>query len=65
MIGDPVNEAARLTELAKSKPCRVLASAAVLDRARNGEASNWRLGESVQLRGRTEHTRIAEPVRDP
>jgi len=55
VIGDPVNEAPRLTELAKSKPCRVLASAAVLDRARNGEASHWRLGESGGVDGCVAH----------
>ena len=34
VIGDPVNEAARLTELAKTRPERVLASAAALGAAR-------------------------------
>jgi adenylate cyclase len=61
VIGDPVNEAARLTELAKTRDCRVLASSAVLDRARDGEANRWRIGESVHLRGRVEPTRVAEP----
>ena len=61
VIGDPVNEAARLTELAKTRDCRVLASAAVLDRALGGEAGNWCLGESVRLRGRTSHTQVAYP----
>jgi adenylate cyclase len=62
VIGDPVNEAARLTELAKSRDCRVLASSTVLDRAHNGEALHWHLGESVQLRGRTATTQIAWPA---
>lgn len=61
VIGDPVNEAARLTELAKSTDSRVLASAAALDRATDAEASHWRLGESVHLRGRTTPTQVAEP----
>ena len=42
VIGDPVNEAARLTELAKEKPGRVLASGAVLERAER-ERERWRL----------------------
>jgi adenylate cyclase len=62
VIGDPVNEAARLCELAKSRPARVLASAAILERAEGEEGGRWRLGESVSLRGRTEPTRVAEPV---
>jgi adenylate cyclase len=62
VIGDPVNEAARLCERAKRTPGRVLASEAVLSRARNGEAGRWRLGETVELRGRTEPTRTAQPA---
>jgi adenylate cyclase len=62
VIGDPVNEAARLTELAKHSEHRVLASAAVLDLATNGEAAHWRLGDAVTLRGRTQPTRLAEPA---
>src|SRR5690606_29146693 len=33
VIGDPVNEAARLTELAKHRPGRILAAARVVERA--------------------------------
>ena len=61
VIGDPVNEAARLCELAKSHEARVLVSDAALERAREDEAANWRLGEAVTLRGRTAETRIAAP----
>ena len=59
VIGDPVNEAARLTELAKATPSRVIASEAILSRAAGAEAGRWRLGEDVQLRGRAEPTRLA------
>ena len=62
VIGDPVNEAARLCERAKSAPGRVLASEAVLGRARDGEADRWSLGEAVTLRGRAEPTRLAQPA---
>jgi adenylate cyclase len=62
VIGDPVNEAARLCDLAKSREGRVLASDAALTRARDDEARHWRLGESVQLRGRTAETKLAAPA---
>jgi adenylate cyclase len=59
VIGDPVNEAARLTELAKDYPGGVLASAAVVEAASGDEADRWELGESKTLRGRSEETRLA------
>jgi adenylate cyclase len=62
VIGDPVNEAARLTELAKMSPSRLLASEAIMRRARSAEAARWRLGEPVKLRGRDVATRAATPV---
>lgn len=62
VIGDPVNEAARLTELAKTSPSRLLASEAIMRFARPAEAARWRLGEPVTLRGRDSATRVATPV---
>ena len=62
VIGDPVNEAARLTELAKTSPSRLLASEAITSRARESEAARWHLGESVKLRGRDIPTRVAAPA---
>ncbi|MGY1713357.1 adenylate/guanylate cyclase domain-containing protein [Geodermatophilus sp. SYSU D01106] len=56
VIGDPVNEAARLTELAKDDPGRAVASEAVV-RAAGGEAAHWRPAAEVELRGRGEPTR--------
>jgi len=41
VIGDPVNEAARLTELAKQREGRLLASSAVIERAGAEEAERW------------------------
>ena len=46
VIGDPVNEAARLTELAKADGGRVLASGAALERTRGDERDRWVQGES-------------------
>ena len=62
VIGDPVNEAARLTELAKEKPGRLLASGGILETAGDPEASNWSLDGEVTLRGRHEPTRLAQPA---
>ncbi|WP_103383541.1 adenylate/guanylate cyclase domain-containing protein [Pseudonocardia dioxanivorans] len=61
VIGDPVNEAARLTELAKSADGRVLASAAAVASASPDEATHWGLGDAVTLRGRCEPTTLATP----
>jgi len=60
VIGDPVNEAARLTELAKSEG-GVLASGAALERASEEERARWETGDTVELRGRSRETRLAKP----
>jgi adenylate cyclase len=60
VIGDPVNEAARLTELAKKHPSRVLASAVTLAAA-GEETERWELGDSVTVRGRHRPTQLASP----
>ncbi|WP_405135265.1 adenylate/guanylate cyclase domain-containing protein [Nocardia sp. NBC_01388] len=61
VIGDAVNEAARLCELAKNDTSRLLASAATVTDADAEEAAHWQLGESVTLRGRVEPTVLARP----
>jgi adenylate cyclase len=61
VIGDPVNEAARLTELAKAAPGRVVANAALLKHASEAETDRWEAGETVTLRGLAEGTRMATP----
>jgi adenylate cyclase len=61
VIGDPVDEAARPTELAQERG-GVLASQAALARAAAQEAERWRLDGSVMLRGRGEETRLAVPA---
>ena len=62
VIGDAVNEAARLVDLAKEDESSVLASATAVDQADDGEADHWRTGEEVELRGRAEPTRLARPA---
>ena len=62
VIGDPVNEAARLTELAKLEAGHVLASAIAVSGALDAEALCWDVGEVVELRGRTAPTQLARPL---
>ncbi|CEZ37619.1 transmembrane protein [Mycobacterium tuberculosis] len=62
VIGDPVNEAARLTELAKLEDGHVLASAIAVSGALDAEALCWDVGEVVELRGRAAPTQLARPM---
>jgi adenylate cyclase len=61
VIGDPVNEAARLTDLAKDKRGRVAVNATLLDAA-GDEADHWTERKPVHLRGRGTVTRLATPL---
>ena len=63
VIGDPVNEAARLTEEAKRRLGRVLASDESVERA-GGEAVRWRVVDEMVLRGRQRPTLTYEPGPD-
>jgi adenylate cyclase len=56
VIGDPVNEAARLTELAKDHPGRVVASEPTVRAADPEEGARWVRDGEVELRGRDEPT---------
>jgi adenylate cyclase len=60
VIGDPVNEAARLTEQAKARLGRVLASEATIARAA-GEGRRWGKVDALELRGRAAPTLAYEP----
>ncbi|MEB4210640.1 adenylate/guanylate cyclase domain-containing protein [Mycobacterium sp. 94-17] len=62
VIGEPVNEAARLCELAKSHPGRLLATAGAIEGASEKERARWSLGDEVTLRGHERRTRLASPV---
>ncbi|MBV0917336.1 adenylate/guanylate cyclase domain-containing protein [Mycobacteroides chelonae] len=62
VIGDPVNEAARLCELSKTVPGHLVASLDTVLRAHHREALHWRSGDTVTLRGRAEPTELAVPV---
>ncbi|WAC92991.1 adenylate/guanylate cyclase domain-containing protein [Mycobacterium sp. Aquia_213] len=62
VIGEPVNEAARLCELAKSHPGGLLATSDTIRGASESERARWSLGETVTLRGHDHPTRLASPV---
>jgi adenylate cyclase len=62
VIGEPVNEAARLCELAKSQPGGLLATAEAVEGASENERARWSLGETVTLRGHERPTRLASPL---
>jgi adenylate cyclase len=59
VIGDPVNEAARLGELAKALPSRVAASASVVGAS---QLDGWDLADEVTLRGRAAATAVYVPI---
>lgn len=58
VIGDPVNSAARLTELAKGAGGGLLAAASTIDRASSAERSRWTEVDRVVLRGRSAPTAL-------
>ena len=62
VIGEPVNEAARLCELAKAAPSQLLASSDTVQTEPKASASIGTFGETVTLRGHGEPTRLALPV---
>lgn len=62
VIGDAVNEAARLADLAKTADRRILCSAEAIDRAGEDERAHWAECYSTVLRGRSEATHVCAPV---
>ncbi|MEA2390701.1 MAG: adenylate cyclase [Solirubrobacteraceae bacterium] len=65
VIGDAVNEAARLTDLAKTRQQPVLASQTIVAAAEPAEEKRWELGDALTLRGRAEPTTTATPCTSP
>jgi len=61
VVGDAVNSAARLTDLAKEVEGRLLATWASVEAAGGDEAGDWERYGSETLRGRTEETELAVP----
>ncbi len=62
VIGDAVNEAARLADLAKTSEHRILCSGAAIDRAEQAERKRWDECYSTVLRGRSEPTHVWTPA---
>ena len=61
VIGDAVNAAARITDLAKDVDGRLLASWDSVEAADEEEAGHWTKHETVTLRGRRSETVLAVP----
>ncbi|MDQ6782437.1 MAG: adenylate/guanylate cyclase domain-containing protein [Actinomycetota bacterium] len=64
VIGDPVNEASRLTELAKAHHSRVLASGSTVSAA-GAEGRGWEVVDTRVLRGRSRPTSVFAPKDQP
>jgi adenylate cyclase len=62
VIGEPVNEAARLCELSKAVPSHLLASSDTIRGASETERALWVFGDTVTLRGHVTPTRLASPA---
>jgi adenylate cyclase len=60
IIGQPVNEAARLSDAAKLRRAKVLAASATVDHA-GDEANRWSNGGTVDLRGLPPGFAVCEP----
>jgi adenylate cyclase len=63
VVGDAVNEAARLADRAKDFDGRVLCSSAAIDRADEVERRSWVSQGEEMLRGRSRLTQISAPAR--
>lgn len=61
VVGSPVNEAARLTDEAKQRLGRVLASEEAIARA-GAEAASWAVGDEIRLRGYDDKVPVYEPA---
>lgn len=64
VIGEPANLAARLCELAKSHPSRVLASVDALRASDPDEQGCWQVGRQTVIRGFGKSIQVASPRTD-
>ncbi|BBZ42755.1 adenylate/guanylate cyclase domain-containing protein [Mycobacterium parmense] len=62
VIGDAVNEAARLADLAKTADRRILCAARAIEWAGEAERAHWAEIYSTVLRGRSEPTHVCAPA---
>lgn len=61
VVGDAVNEAARLADFAKTLDQRIVGSAAAIERANAVECRHWAANGETELRGRAESTALFTP----
>ncbi|MEV4418635.1 adenylate/guanylate cyclase domain-containing protein [Patulibacter sp. NPDC049589] len=64
VIGDPINEAARLTEVAKDTAAMTAAAGRLVARASEDERARWVRDHEETLRGRVESTDVMVPRHD-
>ena len=62
VVGDAVNEAARLADFAKTLDQRIVCSAAAIERADAAERRHWVSNGETALRGRSESTHVFTPA---
>jgi len=62
VVGDAVNEAARLADFAKTLHQRIACSAAAIERADASECRHWLSAGETELRGRAESTSVFTPA---
>lgn len=62
VVGDAVNEAARLADRAKEFDGRTLCSGAAIERAGTSERANWAASGQTTLRGRSDATELYIPL---
>jgi adenylate cyclase len=62
VVGDAVNEAARLADFAKRLDQRIVCSASAIERADAAECRHWVAGGETELRGRAESTTVFTPA---
>ncbi len=63
VIGDAVNQAARIADLAKATDARILCSSSAIDNADVVERKRWTTYQTTILRGRNEPTQLMTPLR--
>jgi class 3 adenylate cyclase len=61
VVGDAVNEAARLADFGKTSDRRIMSSAAAIDRADAAERQHWVSSGEIVLRGRSVPTHVWVP----
>jgi adenylate cyclase len=62
VVGDAVNEAARLADFAKTRNQRIACSAAAIERADHAERQHWAGDGETVLRGRAASTQVWTPT---